>query len=150
MNTFPVISACILTERQRDKYVWRWPQAVAVCSARLVVTVKSVCLCAVLQVFQGIPEMLHPRARLHHQDIFPADAPHRPPGEGPASVGPRALLGPAHPQLRPRVLAESRASCCRPQTQTHPGGSLQGVRQEKEAQVHKQGSTPPCGAQLES
>lgn len=102
------------------------------------------CLCVVLQMFQGIPELLHPRARLHLKDIFTADqdAPHRPPGEGTPRVRP---LSHAHAQLHPRVLAASQPRfftsiesslcwCPRPrcQTQTDPGGSLQGIKTEKQ------------------
>lgn len=118
-----------------------------------------VCLCAVLQVFQSVPELLHPRARLHLKDIFTADAAYRPPDEGTSRVGSRALLGPAHGQLPPRVPAErrprgavkSRACSCQhprcyqPQTQTDPGGSLQGVR-NVDRMEKEQGS--PIGKQI--
>lgn len=99
-----------------------------------------VCFCVVLQVFQGLPELLHPRTRLHFKDIFKANknAPHRPPGEGaPPRVGSRAVHSPAHTKLCSRSLAERRESnkstLCRdkPRTQTDPGGSIQGVKTSK-------------------
>lgn len=116
-----------------------------------------VCLCAVLQVFQSVPELLHPQARLHLKDIFSADAAYRPPDEGTSRVGSRALLGPAHAQLPPWALAErqprgtvkSRACSCQHtrcyQPQTDPGGSLQGVRNVDRIEK-EQGS--PIGKQI--
>ena len=122
-----------------------------------------VCLCAVLQVFQGIPELLRPRARLHNKDIFTADedAPHRPSAEGTPRVGSGALHGSPHTQRRPRLVAESQSrgfisisietrvcccssclqhpSCC-PQTQTDPGGSLQGVETRRGAECLQRGA----------
>lgn len=60
----------------------------------------------VLQVFQGTPELLHPRARLHRKDIYPDFAPRRPPARAAAGVSPGGVLGQPHAKLHPRVLAQ--------------------------------------------
>ncbi|XP_035981601.1 teleost multiple tissue opsin b isoform X3 [Fundulus heteroclitus] len=98
----------------------------------------------VSQMFPGVLLLLRSRARLHLKDIFSTDedVSHPPPAEGPPGDRPRSVNGRAHAQLRARLLAggqargEQRLLCCRsrgrcgPQTQTGPGGSLQGIKRK--------------------